>query len=134
VSAPDPVRAVAGLRRCLEARDYAGAARLIEQPATLDALASLAAYAAEQRAAADEARREAAALRLGEAERARVQAVVGPLLDEVIGVLAEALGMPASALCVRCRCAMGRGRRNCQRCGMQDARAAGWPLSREEAA
>ena len=91
MTAPAPLQAVADLRRCLQGQDYAGAERLIRLPAALDGLAALAAQAGQARREADEARREAAALRLGEAERARVQAQVGPLLEQVIGVLAEAL-------------------------------------------
>lgn len=134
MSAPDPVAVIAGLQHCVQAGDYAGAVLRVAQPAVLDAIAGLAVYAAEQRAEADTARREAAAVRLGEAERARVHAVIAPLLDEVIGVLAEAMGVPASALCAGCRCTLGRGRRNCRRCGLRDARSAGWPSSRSEAA
>ena len=124
MSTPDPLAAIAGLRHCVQAGDYAGAALRVSQPAVLDAITGLAAYAAEQRAEACEARREAAASRLTEAERARVQAEIGPLIEELIGVLAEAMGVPLSPLCIGCRRAMGRGRRNCRRCGMQDARAA----------
>jgi len=133
VSAPDPVAAIAGLRHCVQAGDYAGAVLRVAQPPVLDAIAGLAVYAAEQRAEADEARREAAAVRLGEAERARVQAAVGPLLDEVIGVLAEALGASRGFVCVSCKRSLGR-HRTCPYCGTRDARSAGWPASRSEAA
>lgn len=133
MSAPDPIAAIAGLRRCVQAGDYAGAALRVAQPAALDAIAGLAVYAAEQRADADEARREAAAARLAEAERARVHAVIAPLLDEVIGVLAEALGASRGPVCVSCRRALGR-HRNCPYCGTRDARAPGLPVLRTEAA
>lgn len=91
MSAPDPLTAVARLRTCVRAGDYAGAAVQVSQPLVLEAIAGLANAAEAERLAADEARREAAAVRLREAERARVQARIGPLLDELIGVLAGAL-------------------------------------------
>jgi hypothetical protein len=122
VSAPDPLRAIAALRRCMAAKDYAGAARLVTEQATLDGLAAIEAYVAAERAEADEARREAAAARLAEAERARVQASVGPLLDEVIGVLADAMGVPQGFVCIRCRSSLRRCR-TCPYCGARDARS-----------
>jgi hypothetical protein len=129
VSTPDALHAVAALQRCIQRRDYAQAACLTTRPEVLDGIARLAAYAAEQRALADEAMREAAAARLAEAERARVQAVIGPLLNEVIGVLAEAMGVPRGAVCVTCKRSLGH-RRNCPYCGTRDARVPGWPLNR----
>jgi septal ring factor EnvC (AmiA/AmiB activator) len=95
------LRAFGELERCVQRHDYAAAACLTTRPEVLDGIARLAAYAAEQRAQADEARREAAAARLAEAERARIQAAIGPLLDEVIGVLAEALGVPKDSAATR---------------------------------
>jgi hypothetical protein len=123
MTAPDPLQAIAGLRHCVQAGDYAGATLRVAQPAVLDAIASLAAYAAEQRAEADEARREAAAAQRAEAERARVQAGISPLLEELIGVLAGAMGVSAAPLCIKCRRALRR-RRNCPYCGTRDARSA----------
>ena len=133
MNAPDPVAAIAGLRHCVQAGDYAGAVLKVAQPAVLDAIAALAGHAAEQRAEVDAARREAAAARLAEAERARVQAAIGPLMDELIGVLAGALGVAQGAVCITCHRALRR-RRNCPYCGTRDARSAGWPASRSDAA
>jgi hypothetical protein len=134
VSRPaEAVLAVAALERAMASRDYAGAARLVTRQATLDGLAGLRAYAAAQRAEADDVRAEAAQVRLAEAERARVQAAVGPLLDEVIGVLAGAMGVPQGPVCIRCKSVM-RQRRTCKQCGARDARAAGWPTPRRTAA
>ena len=129
MSTPDPIAVIAGLRHCIQSGDYAGAVLRVAQPVVLDAIAGLAVYAAQQRAEADEARREAAAVRLAEAERARVQATVGPLLDEVIGVLAEAMGV-RGPVCVTCKRALRR-RRSCPNCGTRDARS---PAIRSEAA
>ena len=42
MSTPDDLLAVAALHRCMAARDYAGAARLVTKQATLDGLTSLA--------------------------------------------------------------------------------------------
>ncbi len=133
MSTPGPLQAISDLRRCLQAGDRAGVARLVTLPATLDGLTELAGQAAALRAEAAEARMEAAEARLYEAERARVQAVIGPLLDEVIGVLAEALGASRGPVCVSCKRALGR-HRTCPYCGTRDARSAGWPASRSDAA
>jgi hypothetical protein len=133
MSAPDPLRAVADLRRCMQARDFAGVTVLAVSPALLAGLDELAAMAEAERRAADEARREAAALRLGEAERARVQAEIGPLLEELIGVLAGAMGVSPVPLCVKCR-RPTRHRRNCPYCGTGTPGATGWPAAREAAA
>jgi len=54
------------------------------------------------------------------------------LLDEVIGVLAEALGLPQGPVCITCRRALRRYR-NCPYCGTRDARSAEWPLTRRAA-
>jgi hypothetical protein len=107
----------------MQARDHAGVARLVELPATLDGLTELTAQALALRAEADEARREAAAARLAEAERARVQAEIGPLLEELIGVLAGAMGVSLVPLCITCRRPLRRCR-NCPYCGTRDARSA----------
>jgi len=112
VSAADVL--LADLQRHVRQHDYAAAACLTTRPDVLDAIAGLA-------AAADEARREAVASRLAEAERARVQAVVGPALTELIGVLAEALGMPKGAVCIVCKRALRR--RTCAFCGTRAERA-----------
>jgi len=133
MTAPDPVKATAAFRHRVQAGDYAAAALLVSQPAVLDALAALSGYAAEQQARADEAAREAFAARMAEAERARVHAEIAPLLDEVIGVLAEALGLPQGPVCITCRRALRRYR-NCPYCGTRDARSAEWPLTRRAAA
>lgn len=45
MSGPDGLMAVAALQRCLERRDYAGAARLVTLRATLDGLGDLSAHA-----------------------------------------------------------------------------------------
>jgi hypothetical protein len=113
VTARDALRAVAELERHVRRRDYAAAACLTTRPDVLDAIAGLA-------AAADEARREAVASRLAEAERARVQVVIGPALTELIGVLAEALGMPKGAVCMTCKRASRR--RTCTFCGTRAER------------
>ncbi len=63
MSAPNPIQAVADLRRCMQARDFAGVTRLACSPAALAGLDELAAAAENERRAADEARREAASLR-----------------------------------------------------------------------
>jgi hypothetical protein len=105
---------MAELQRHVRRRDYASAACLTTRPEVLDGIARLAAEAGE-------ARREVAASRLAEAERARVQAVIGPLLNEVIGVLAEALGMPKGAVCMTCKRALRR--RTCLHCGTRAERA-----------
>ena len=123
MSTPDPLQVLAGLRHCVQAGDYASAALKVSQPAVLEAIAGLAMYAQQQRAEADAAYREAAAVRLAEAERARVQAEIGPLLEELIGVLAGAMGVNLGPLCIRCRRALRRCR-SCPYCGMQDARSA----------
>jgi hypothetical protein len=114
-AAPDALAAVAEPERRVRRRDYAAAACLTTRPDVLDAIAALAADA-------DEARREVAASRLAEAERARVQAVIGPLLNELIGVLAEAMGMPKGAVCMTCKRALRR--RTCAFCGTRAERAA----------
>ena len=121
MSTPDALQAIAGLRHCVQSGDYAGAALRVSQPAVLDAIAGLAAVAQAERESADEARREAAAVRLGDAERARVQAEVGPLLEELIGVLAGAMGVKLGPLCITCRRSLRR-RRSCPYCGTRDAR------------
>jgi hypothetical protein len=123
MTAPDPVKDLAVFRHRVRAGDYAAAALMVSQPAVLDALAALSGYAERERAEADAARREAAAVRLAEAERARVQALIAPLLDELIGVLAEALGMPRGAVCIACKRVLRRYR-NCPYCGTRDARTA----------
>lgn len=105
---------LADLQRHVRQHDYASAACLTTRPDVLDAIAHLAADA-------DEARREVAASRLAEAERARVQAVIGPALNELIGVLAEALGMPKGAVCMTCKRASRR--RTCSFCGTRAERA-----------
>ena len=125
MTARDPLQAVMDLCRCMKARDYAGVSRLAGQRATLDGLSALAAlsgYAAEQQA------RAAAAARVAEAERARVQAAVAPLLDEVIGILAEAMGMASGAVCITCKRALRRCR-NCPYCGTRDAALKVAPVS-----
>ena len=104
---------LADLQRHVQRHDYAAAACLTTRPDVLDVIARLAADA-------DEARREAAAVRLAEAERARVQAAIGPLLAEVIGVLAEAMGLPKGAVCIACKRAVRR--RTCPYCGTRAER------------
>jgi hypothetical protein len=47
MNGPDGLMAVAALQRCLQRRDYAGAAKLITLRATLDGLNGLVAYADE---------------------------------------------------------------------------------------
>ncbi len=97
MSAPDPdgLLAVAALQRCLLRRDYAGAARLVTLRATLDGLSTLAAHAEGLwQSEAGRAYRESVAAWRAEHEaslQARLEARVAPVLDELIGVLAEAL-------------------------------------------
>ncbi len=91
MSTPGPLQAVADLRRCLRDQDHAGAERLIGLPATLAGLDELTGQALTACLEADKAWREAAAVQRAEAERALVQARIGPLLEELIGVLAGAL-------------------------------------------
>lgn len=51
MSSPDDLLAIVALRRCLDRRDYAGAAKLITLQATADGLGELASHAVQLRQA-----------------------------------------------------------------------------------
>jgi hypothetical protein len=92
MSAPGDLLAVAALQRCMARRDYAGAAQLVTQKATLDGLTALAAPA--WRAAAEQAYRESVAAWRADHEasiRRRQERDVRAL----VALVAEALHEPA---------------------------------------
>jgi hypothetical protein len=87
----DPLQAIADLRRCMQAGDYAGAARLVTQRATLDGLNALAgpAWMSE----AERAYRQSAAVWRAEHEaslRRQQERDVRALVALIAGVLREA--------------------------------------------
>jgi hypothetical protein len=89
--APEPMRAVADLLRCIRSRDYAGASVLLPKPAVAEGLDALA--AGRLRDGAEQA--WDALVATWRAERqADAEAALRPLLDELIAAVADGCGKP----------------------------------------
>ena len=92
MSTPDDLQAVAALHRCMAARDYAGATRLVTKQATLDGLTAIARPA--WRTAAEQAYRESVAAWRAEHE-ASVRRQQERAVAALVALVAEVFSTPA---------------------------------------
>lgn len=94
----DGLMAVAALQRCLQRRDYAGAAKLVTLRATLEGLNGLAAHADElwQSEAGRAYRESVAAWRADHEATLRLQQERD--VRALVGLVAEAVGSPVDRL------------------------------------